>query len=331
MVEEENRDWLRLGSATKHIPQSNLNEQEITEKPESKCVLEHASYKFKKQQDFKALFSGGTGTGKSYAGLRLLELHYLQKFKEEMPMSHIVSDLGEAVLRAKDFKRKQEGLLIEEISTSAGSRDSNTILNKQWNRFLDTVRIKQIFLIMNAPHITFVDKHIRMSLDCWIDCKNVDFSKKIVICKPLWLQTSPHKSEPYKHKYTSDAGDEIDFCFFRKPSDYILEIYDKQKQDFTFELYDDIAMKMAFDREKKLKELGAKFLPRREAEAYILWLKGVLPRDGAKEMGLSRLDIFSKYLLSAKNKMKRPEYAKQLRIFNQNPQNNTKTKETHTT
>jgi len=312
MAEDENRN--RLGEILVHINKSNEEEKDILEYPEAVCILNHIKKKIKKKRDYKTLFSGGTGSGKSYAGLRLLELWYTAHFNEPFPLDHIFSNLSEAVLKTKEFKRKGEGVLIEEISASAGSRDSATTQNKLWNKFLDTCRIKQIVIVMNCPHLSFADKHIRMSLDSWVDCKGVDFKKKVVMGRPLWLQTSPHKPEPYKHKFETEDGASIGQVYFRKPSKYILEVYDKGKSEFTEELYDEIYLKMSADRKKKLKEIGAKFLTTKELETYNLYLSGYTTKEGAEKRGVVPR-VFRLQLKSAKEKLKTPEYRHQCKLL----------------
>ena len=298
--------------------ESDEDEKDILEYPEAECLLRHISRQIKKKKNFNAIFSGMFGNGKSYAGCRLLELWYLKRFKEKFPIKHIVSNLSEALLLVKNFKRKGEGILIEEISSSAGSRDSQTTQNKLFNKFLDVCRIRQAVIIMNCPHISFADKHIRMAVHSWVYCTSVDFEREIVVAHPLWLQTSPHKSEPYKHHYLTPSGEEIGICYFRKPSDYIKIPYDKSKDKFTDDFIDELHFKMVIDRKNKLKQLGAKFLSPRESEAYTLWLSGYKTSEATEKMGLKNAQTFRKYLKNAKEKLLLPEYAKELAILNKN-------------
>jgi len=303
-----------------HLPKKNYREKDILEYPESEVLLKHIDNKIKKKRDWKCLFSGGTGTGKSYSGLRLGELWYKRHFGEEMPFEHIVSNLDEAILLTKKIKRKGEFILIEEVSVSAGSRDSQTTLNKEWNRFLDICRIKQLVICMNSPHISYIDKHIRMSLDCWVDFKHVDFKRKISVGRPLWLQTSPHKDEPYKHKYENDEGEEVTQCYFKKPSDYLAKRYDESKDKFTDDMLDEIAQRMANARTKKMRDLGHKFLSKREQQTYELWIRGYDSNEGAKKLGINR-KTYLNTLGRAKEKAKQPEYKENLRQIDQTSQN----------
>jgi len=277
--------------------------------PESECLLDFTEHRINKQKGVIHLFTGETGGGKSYAGLRFLELWYERFFGEEFPELHICDDLEQAIILVKDFKRVGEGILIEELSVHAGVRDSLTKQNKLWNSFIDTCRIKQVVMIGNCPHISFIDKHFRMMCQTWVNCTGVDFSKNIVVARPLWLQTSPHKPEPYKHRFTGKDGFPIDWCYFKKPSKKTLKFYDKRKLENVNELYEDISLKMIHNRIKKLKELGQKFLPKREMECYEHWLKGYSAKETCEELEIETTHYYQ-FLKKAKNKLKSPEYAK---------------------
>ncbi len=286
--------------------------------PEAKCLLDYCESRQKKNLGAIGLFVGGGGSGKSFSGTRFLELWYERIFKEEFPITHICETLEQAVLIVKDFRRKGEGILIEELSVLAGSRDSLTTINKLWNKFVDVVRIKQAIIIANCPHLSFIDKHFRLMCNFWVDCLGVDFEKKIVVGKPLWLQFSQHKAEPYRHKFVNDEGLPIDYCYFRKPSPKIVEEYNKFKDKNVNVLYDEIALKMQHDRIQQLKKLGGKIMPERQRQAYELWLKGYSSAEGTKIMGLKHRDIFNEYVRDAKEKLNKPEYAsfaKEMRIL----------------
>ena len=280
----------------------------IKASPEAECLLKFIENRIHKKKGIILLFTGEIGEGKSYAGLRLLELWYYRWFKEKFNIIHVCNNLEEAVLLVKNFNRIEEGILIEELSVHAGVRDSLTSSNKLWNAFLDICRIKQAVIVGNAPHSSFIDKHFRMMCQVWVNCEKIDFIEEIVIARPLWLQTSPHKAEPYKHKFINKNGEEITYCYFKKPSAYISEPYDTLKLGAFDEITSEIVLKLKNDRIKQLKKMGQKSLPRRELEAYELYLKGYDSTEASKEMGLKDRDTYSQYLKRAKNRLKTPEY-----------------------
>ena len=286
--------------------------------PEAKCLLDHTEERIKKKKGIIMIFTGATGEGKSYAGLRLLELWYKRRFDEDFPINHVCNTLEEAILLVKDFKRKGEGILIEELSVHAGVRESLTASNVLFNKFVDICRVKQAVIIGNCPHISFIDKHLQMMCQSWVNCTSVDFKRKVVIAHPLFLQTSPHKNEPYRHRYIADDGEEIDECFFRLANPELLKQYDSLKDSSNETIFQEIILKLRHDRLKKLKKLGQKVLSPREMEAYKLFMDGCSSKEGAKMMELKNYNTFDNYVQLAKKKLERPEYgvfAKEMGLF----------------
>ena len=271
--------------------------------PESKCLTEFVRKRIQKKQGCIMLFTGEPGKGKSYAGLRFFEMWYKDFFNEDFPINHVVNDLEEAIMLVKDFTKKGEGVLVEELSVLAGVRDSLTSQNKLWNKFLDTVRIKQAIIIGNAPHISFIDKHFQMLCQVWVECFGINFRKKIVVCKPLWLQTSQHRKEPYKHKFVDEKGNEVEICYFNKPSEALSLAYDVLKTAYTTKLYEELADKMFTIKMKIFKELGKKVLSPREQQAYDLKLSGLKAEQIREKMGLSDVDTVYQYIKAALNKV----------------------------
>ncbi len=278
------------------------------ELPEAECLLKHTENRIKKKKDIKFLFTAETGEGKSYSGLRFLELWYRKRFNEPFPIKNVVNSVEEGIVLSKEFSRKGEGMLIEELSAHAGKRDALTTQNKMFNKFLDICRIKQIVIVGNAPHISFIDSHIPMTFQAWINCEKVDFNNKIVVAHPLWLQTSPHKKEPYKHMYLNEQGDQIDKCFFRLPNPELRKAYDKLKEISNDAIYEEIILKLRYNRIIQLKKIGQKVLAPREMEAYLLALDGYSIEESTNKMKLKYKETYRKYLLSAKEKLKSPEY-----------------------
>ncbi len=283
--------------------------------PEAECLLKFIEERMKRKKGINMLFTGDVGSGKSFNGARLLELWYKRRFNEPFPTSNITNNIEESIVLAKSFKRLGEGMLCEELSVHSGRRDALTTDNKAYNKFLDIIRIKQIVLVGNAPHISFIDKHIIMASQVWIDCQGIDFKNKVGLTHPLWLQTSPHKNEPYKHKFLNKDGEPIDECFFRLPSPYILKDYDIMKLRANEQIFDEIVMKLRHNRVLKLKKMGQKILSPKEQQAYQFWIDGYKGKEAAVEMKLENVNTYHKYLRTAKNKLKTPpysEYAKEL-------------------
>ncbi len=277
-----------------------IKEQE--EVVECKAIIEYIIKRIRMRNSCNIIHTGNLGSGKSYQGLRLLELWYELAFEEEFPIENVCSTLEEAILKVKDFKRPGEGILVEEISVLASSRDSLTKTNKLFNKFMDTARIKQALIILNAPHYSYIDKHIISLCNIWLESLGVDFKKEIGFLKGLKIQTSQYKVEPYRHKFINEEGWAIDYFTLRKPSERLCVAYDKLKNKSVNDLYEELALEMRIERKKKLKALGKKELAPREKEAYDYRLEGMKLKDIAVEMGIS-IQAVGNYLKNAKEKI----------------------------
>ncbi len=287
----------------------------ILKYPESDFLFKLAKRRMRKKLGVIFLITGGTGRGKSYYCLRFLERWYKERFKESVPLKHVCNSIEEAVILAKSFKRKGEGLMIEELSVHAGSRSSMTTQNKMFNAFLDVVRIKQIIILGNCPHKSFVDRHFFMMCQAWVNCTRVDFENNIVLAKAYQIQTSPFSNEPYTHRFINEDGDYVDLCFMKKPSDELCEVYENIKDGSNEDIFDNIVLKLQQDKIDKLKAIGQRFLAPRERQVYELHLKGFTSKDGANELGLKDRQAFTDVLRIAKNKLKTPEYSKEMRKY----------------
>ena len=276
--------------------------------PEAKVILDYLESRIKKRLACNIISTAELGKGKSYSNLRLLQLWYRRWFNEEFPLDHVCETLEEAVELVKNFNRPGEGIIIEEISVLASSRDSLTRTNKLFNKFMDTCRIKQAIIIMNAPFLSFIDKHIILLCQVWMENLGVNFRKNIGIAKTFILQSSQYKKEPYKHKFIDDEGEEVALVYFRKPENGLAEGYDKFKDESGEKLYDDLTQKLAKERIKQLKLAGDKVLSRRENEAWQLKLQGYSNKEGAEKMGLKEGKTFRKYVNNAKEKINFNKY-----------------------
>lgn len=302
-----------------------MSDTDFTKMEECRVILDYVDKRFNKKKNTNILTTGVVGGGKSSFDLRLQELYYKERFDEVFPINHIANSIEEAVLLAKGFKRLGEGIIVEEVSVHASRRDALTTKNKLYNKFLDVVRIKQIFLVMNAPHISFVDKHILMATDAWINCEKVDFKNNVVIARPLWLQTSPHRAEPYKHKFINRKGYSVDYCFTRMPSEELWKEYSELKSKSNDEIFEEIILKLRHDKKEQLKKIGQKVLSPKELDAYNFALDGFSSKEAGEVMDIPST-TFNKYLRSAKNKLKTPDYARHARELAKMEQNRNKTK-----
>ena len=263
-----------------------LEKINVDETREAKVLTDFIKSRINKRLACNILCTGELGKGKSYSGIRLLELWYKRQFSEKFPKSHICQNLETAMLLVRDFKRKGEGVLVEELSVLISSRDSLTKQNKVWNKFMDVIRIKQAILVGNLPFLSFVDKHMIALCQVWLDVLGINFRKKISVCKPLIIQQPSFKHDPYHHKFVDDEGDEVDLIIFKKPSKELCKFYDELKISSVGNVIDEMLEDMIADKRRKLKEKGKIVLAFQEEQDYSERLDGLTTKEIAEKRGV---------------------------------------------
>jgi len=211
--------------------------------PESVVIIKYILNRIRKGLGVNALIVGPPGIGKSYVCLRIAERIYQELHDEKIDTDkHVVYDLPSAFKFVRNVTRPGEPLVIEEVSVIASSRRSMALENVSLNYLLDTVRKKQVILLMNAPHIKAIDKHIQRMSHLLIECLRINKKFMFSTVKAFSLTNSQDTGKVYKHRF-GNMGRDIHRCYYYPPSDYICEQYEKTKNVFMERLYDSLERK----------------------------------------------------------------------------------------
>lgn len=228
-----------------------------THEKESTVILEYILRRIRKGLGVNALIIGPPGIGKSYVCLRIGESIHNALFNEKFDVkTHVVYDLPSAFRFVRNVTRKGEVLVIEEVSVIASARRSMATENVTLNYLLDTVRKKQVILLLNGPHIKAIDKHIQRMSHMLIECLRINKKEKLTTIKAFTLTNSQDTGKVYKHRFRFGTR-EVHRSFFYIPSKEIREDYEVIKSEFMEGLY----KRMEEKNEKKMgrenKELPA--------------------------------------------------------------------------
>jgi hypothetical protein len=275
-----------------------------------KFLIDYVVKRLKKRLGIIMIYTGGTGLGKSTAGLSFAETWYEYWFNEKFPISHVTQDLMHAIMKVKDFKRPGEVIIIEEMSTLIGSRESSTQANRVFNQFLDTCRLKQAIIIGNAPHLNSLDKHFRRMCQVQIEMLGINFRKKLVFGQPKWFNPVQWREEPYHNSFFDKDGNIIDYCTFKKPERELMDEYDKFKQVNFERLMEEIALKMKATAIKQMKNLGQKIFNEQETKVLETYINGWEPEYSLKHCDLEKdgVEKYNDVLKQVKKKLIMPEY-----------------------
>ena len=170
------------------------------ETPEGYLINHWMDGRFKKNKNILIATIGATGSGKSYANLRMMELWYLYKFKTQLPMENVCFSIKEAMELINSQKLPKGSLLvIEEAGVTMNSLDFQNKIVKFFNFVLQSFRSKNIGILFNLPNLGFMTKTGRTLLHGIFQAMKINPQTKEVSVKPFYIQTEPFSGKVYKH------------------------------------------------------------------------------------------------------------------------------------
>jgi len=238
-------------------------------------------------KNFLCAFTGSTGSGKSWSGLRFCELWYKKKFNKEFPIKNVCFEVGEVMenLVHGDLKRG-EILILEEAGTSMGSLDFQNKASKLFNYILQTFRSRNIGLVVNLPYLSMLNKQTRMLLHMKFQTVEIDKKEKKCWLKPFLLQVNQSTGKVYNHyprAMIDDVSQPIELIGFSKPSEKLIKEYENKKADFVMAL-----SKGVLDDMRVLKLKNKKPLTANQQMIVDCWKQGMTKQtEIAKKLGKS--------------------------------------------
>jgi len=203
-----------------------------------------------KNKNFLMLFVGSTGSGKSYASLRLAE------------MLDPTFDISNVSFKAKEFMnninnliaRSEQGeeikgkvLVWEEFGVEHNAREFMTISNRVINYFFQTSRHLNLIVIMNVPLLSYIDSATRKLLHAIGEMQSINLRTKTSKAKIKMLQTNVITGKVYPKYLRYRKGKKFYVSKkinFNLPSKELYEAYEKKKKEFTTQLNKEIMAKL---------------------------------------------------------------------------------------
>ena len=226
--------------------------KDITDGPEADVVVNHIESRLKRGLNTNIYVIGLSGTGKSSTSQRIAEL--VKEKRQDDTGIYIVDsllDLLDAINKAK----KKDVIIIEEVSVLFPSRRAISIENLSIGKVMDTIRKNLLCIISNAPIWNSIDSHMRAMGHIVIETLRINRKKGVVISKFHRLQTNPGSGKTYKHTMRRKER-EVQRMFTRMPSLDKWEAYERKKDQFMRELYQDLKNRQEIKKKKMEKEMG---------------------------------------------------------------------------
>lgn len=232
------------------------------EKPEPVLIQYIKDRVENRNKNFVMLFVGATGSGKSYAGLKLAE---------ELDESF---DINRVCFKAKDFmntinglvERSEKGEVIkgkvimwDEFGVEHNAREFMTISNRVINYFFQTSRHLNLIVILTVPLLSFIDSATRKLCHGVAEMQGINSRDKTASVKVKMLQTNVMSGKEYpkylryRKKNKTFVSKKIKFTL---PSKELLQAYEIKKKQFTTMLNREIMSKLLKAEEKDNKPVN---------------------------------------------------------------------------
>lgn len=239
---------------------------------------------------------GATGSGKSYRDLRKAELWYEYHFHEKFPVENICFGINSIMkLLAGGKLRKGELIIFEEAGVNLGSLDFQNEISKMMTYTLQSFRSMNIGILFNLPFLSMLNKSARMLLHYSFESAGINFEKGINTCKPFFHQVNQGTGKIYK-KYpiirVGNSTRKIKRFSFSMPSQYLVDAYEKKKQDYLTSLTKDFSKRLD-EIESKKNGVKIKYPTEQEFECYHRYtFLNERVEDIAKELGKSAGSVY---------------------------------------
>lgn len=185
------------------------------------------------------VFTGETGSGKSFSGLDLA-LDVDPTFNIE----RIIFDPIEFVKKINSGEvEKGQALLFDEAGVIHDARTWYSDTNRAMNHCVQTFRKLNLFTIFTVPNINFIDKQARYLMHILCDCFHIDYNNKTVCAKVYRYVMRAKYKEPHTHFFThrnprTGKLQNIEAMLFRYPNKKLAKKYEAKKDEFIKVLYE---------------------------------------------------------------------------------------------
>jgi len=226
----------------------------------------------RKNQNVLIAVTGPTGSGKSYASLKIGEQWYNYHFKEEFPIRNCCFSVEEVIkLLNSGELRRGEVIIMEEGGVNLGNLDFQSKISKLFTYVLQSFRSMNIGLIINLPVLTMLNKSARLLIHANFITMGIDIKEKVTEIKPLFHQLNQQSGKVYPKFLRVVIYGEItavERFYFSLPCKELIQEYEIKKKRFVSGFINDFIVEIeVFNRDKaKKNNLERKPLTDRQEE-----------------------------------------------------------------
>lgn len=198
----------------------------------------------KYNQNVTMIFVGGTGSGKSYAAIRLA-LEVSKRVAEVK--GGVFSDYFDATKNMSvidimkffdvlDNAQKWNTVILDDAGIGVNARKFQDTINITVNNITQTYRTLNLFTILTVPEMYFIDKILRSLTDFYCEMEGM-FRPNISKGRLFEIQRKSRLGSAGKLFYVYPRGvqEKSIVIIFDKPPDNICKVYDKLREEGALE------------------------------------------------------------------------------------------------
>lgn len=261
-----------------------------------KVIIAWIKKRIEKNKNLILVINGETGSGKTYAALRLAEdlsKELGNEFTIKNNMDFNFVSLLEKMEYVDGNKKPGTVFLFEEvgsIGSGAGSKQWQSKANQMFSSFGQTSRhLRQIF-IMTCPLFTNLQSDTRKLCHMQWEMAGINYQNKLSYVRPFRLQVNQTSGKMYMKylRFKKDGrGYRLKRLDMEMPSQSIVEEYEKAKHKFTSTLNRSIIEKT---HEEANKKHGNAIVDKELVQMYLEQGKSV--REIATKFGVTTQGIY---------------------------------------
>jgi len=189
-----------------------------------------------RNQNVLIMITGGTGSGKSYAALKLAQI-LSTKFKSRFTIKNCAFTMKDFMGRINSGDLERGSVIIfDEFGVGMNSRSSLTIANRIFGFLLQTFRHKNLICIFTSPNFSFVDITARKLFHLWFETFRIDRENKVCHLKPH-LARVEQKTGDLKWTFPKLGLNKVLGRYkIGIPSPKLIKNYEDKKEAYTKEL-----------------------------------------------------------------------------------------------
>lgn len=201
-------------------------------------------------QMFSAVIVGPPGAGKSWLSIAIGEL--LDRTLEDVPrmnLKHVTFGATEFADVVKERMPAGTVVIIDDAGLTAYSREAMALAVRNISKIFQSIRFKNLCIILSLPSFLMLDKTIRRLINAYIEVTKVDRKTQTTYFKYMRIESSAYGDKVYRkypvfmRKVRHPDGTLLTHRVkrtrfaMRKASDEILDAYEKKKERFMEQTY----------------------------------------------------------------------------------------------